>query len=326
MTHIFDEQTVVNSSALPAGAATSAKQDALLTELQKKADLTETQPVEAKAGTALMGGVKLSDENGAIYGVKHVQNKPRVSAMPYTYDIAEGNVTDHVPWSKIGYNAAIGATEEDMWPVSAPYVFPAGALTMTIVSDSVEDDADKTPVAGTGAYTVTVYYLTTAFAEKNVTVTMNGTAAVQIATDIYRIQNVRIMTAGTALAAVGNLTVASGGVTYGYISAGRTRARQCLWTVPAGKTLYITQIAFSCADQAAGKYARFTTKANYDNLSGTVLPRGLWSPYNEIILNNTAFLRELNPPTKLPATVDLKVSALANSAAQGTCSLRGWIE
>lgn len=36
---------VVSSSALPSGASTSAKQDTLLTELQLKADLTETQPV-----------------------------------------------------------------------------------------------------------------------------------------------------------------------------------------------------------------------------------------------------------------------------------------
>lgn len=35
----------VQSSVLPTGAATSAKQDTLLTELQLKADLTETQPV-----------------------------------------------------------------------------------------------------------------------------------------------------------------------------------------------------------------------------------------------------------------------------------------
>lgn len=37
----------VASSALPTGAATSAKQDTLLAELQLKADLTETQPVSA---------------------------------------------------------------------------------------------------------------------------------------------------------------------------------------------------------------------------------------------------------------------------------------
>lgn len=35
----------VRTSAIPTGAATSAKQDTLLTELQLKADLTETQPV-----------------------------------------------------------------------------------------------------------------------------------------------------------------------------------------------------------------------------------------------------------------------------------------
>jgi hypothetical protein len=256
---------------------------------------------------------------------KVIDGKPRISSTPYTYDIAEGNITDHRSWSKIGFNGAIGATEEEMWPVSAPYVLPTGALTMTIVSDSAEDDTTKTPI-GTGAWTIDVYYLTTGFVEKNVTVTMNGTVAVQIATDIYRVQNARVVTAGTALTAVGNLIIASGGITYGYISAGRTRMRQCLWTVPVGKTLYVTQIAFSCSDQAAAKYCRFTTKANYDNLSGTILPRGLWSPYNEVTLNNTAYFRELNPPTKLPATVDLKVSAMANAAAQGTCSLRGWLE
>jgi hypothetical protein len=254
-------------------------------------------------------------------------------SMPYTYNIAEGNVSGHTPWSKIGIHLTIGATELDMRPYAAvtagigwAYTFPTGALTMTIVSDSVEDDADKTPAAGTGAYTVTVYYLTTDFIEKNVTVTMNGTGAVTIATDVYRVNNARVVTAGSAKAAVGNLTIASGGQTYGYISATKTRMRQCIWTVPAGKTLYITQIAFSCSDQAASKYVRFTTRANYDNLSGTVLPRGLFSPYNEVTLNNTGYFRELNPPTKLPATVDLKVAAISNSAAAGTCALRGWIE
>jgi hypothetical protein len=38
---------IVSESALPSGASTSAKQDTLLTELQLKANLTETQPVSA---------------------------------------------------------------------------------------------------------------------------------------------------------------------------------------------------------------------------------------------------------------------------------------
>jgi hypothetical protein len=274
--------------------------------------------------------VDFLDSTGESQWLKFIDNKPRVSSMPYTYDIAEGNVSNHRPWSKIGFHAAISTSELDMMPWAAAlkwtYVFPTTALTMTIVSDSAEDDADKTPAAGTGAYTVTVYYLTTAYAEKNVTVTMNGVGAVTIATDIFRVQNARISSAGTAKAAVGAITIASGGVTYGYISATKTRMRQCVWTVPTGNTLYITQIAFSCAQQSASKYVRYTTRANYDNLSGAVLERGLFMPFNEVALNNTAYYRVLDPPTKLPATVDLKVSAIADAAAVGTCSLRGWLE
>jgi hypothetical protein len=274
--------------------------------------------------------MRLIDEEGYAYGVKHINNKPRVSAMPYTYDIAEGNVADHLTWSKIGFHAAISTSELDMMPWAAAgagfgwtYPFPTSALTMTIVSDSVEDKI----TTGTGAWTVTVYYLTTAFLEKSATVNMNGNVgSVQIATDIYRIQNARITTAGTAGRAVGNITIASGGQTYGYISSTKTRARQCVWTVPLGKTLYVTNIVFSCAQQEVTKYVRFTTRANFDDKSGLVLQRGLFMPFNEVVLHNTSYSRDLNPPTRLPATTDLKVSAIADAVSIGSCTLRGWVE
>jgi len=46
----------IGSIALPTGASTSAKQDLLLTELQLKADLTETQPVSLASLPALTSG------------------------------------------------------------------------------------------------------------------------------------------------------------------------------------------------------------------------------------------------------------------------------
>ena len=57
-------QIDIVTSALPTGASTSAKQDILLTELQLKADLTETQPVSLStlpAGTNLIGTIKQSE-------------------------------------------------------------------------------------------------------------------------------------------------------------------------------------------------------------------------------------------------------------------------
>jgi hypothetical protein len=102
--------------------------------------------------------------------------------------------------------------------------------------------------------------------------------------------------------------------------------RQCVWTVPYGKTLYITNIAFSSAQQAASKYVRFTTRAGYDEKSNLILQRGLFMPFNEVVLNNTSYNRNLSPPTRLPATTDLKVSVISDATAVASCTLRGWVE
>lgn len=279
----------------------------------------------------LVGRVKtagmLTDNTGAIFGFKMVDGKPQFSSMPYLYDIAEGNVANHSSWSKIGFSAGVGITERDIAPwMSAPYVFPSGALTMTIASDSSSD----TKTSGTGAWTITIYYLTIAFVEKIVTIDMNGTGAVTVGTDVYRINNARVATAGTALAAVGNISIKSGAVTYGYISATKTRQRQMVWTVPAAKTLYVTHIEYSSSNQNPAKTggARFTLRANYDEKSNLVLQRGLFMPFKESVLFNSTMVIPLSMPLKFPATTDLKVSvvSLVADTADVVCSLAGWTE
>jgi len=50
--------TIAGDLPLPTGAATSAKQDTLLAELQLKADLTETQPVDITAIATIYHGSK----------------------------------------------------------------------------------------------------------------------------------------------------------------------------------------------------------------------------------------------------------------------------
>ena len=339
---------------------------------------------------------KFIDESGAAYGVKHIQNKPRVSAMPYTFDIAEKAVTGHTSWAKIGFHAAV-TNLQDVRPYAAAtagigwtYTFPTAELTMTIVSDSAKDcqraltafadsanhpgvntlvtcaahglaDGDIVIISGTtsyngtwtiehtvagafeivkayvandatgivrgpGANTVTVYYLDDDFVEKTKVCTMLGTTAVTIGTDCYRINNMRVSTAGTTKTPVGTLVFASGGQQYGGISAGRTRARQMVYTVPTLKNLFITDIYFAVASQASGKYTRFTVMANYDDKSDTVLERGLFMPLKEVVLSNSPYERVLTMPIYLPATTDMTVRAFADSTAVITCGLTGWLE
>lgn len=313
-------KTSINDSALPSGAATSAKQD---TGNSSLATILENQTDGDQAA-------QFVDENGTPYGVKHINNKPRVSAMPYLYDIAEGNVSGHESWSKIGFNGDVDVGTEDMIAQGGLYVFPASAIQMDIVSSSAEDDpakADTNP--GTGIHTVTLYYLDADGVEHTEDINLNGTAAVAtVATNIYRVQNMRAKVCGTGGAAAGNITLSEhSGTTYkyGYIMTGHTRMRQCVWTVPAGKTLYITSISFAVGGAAATKTAIFTTVAKYDNKAGAA--RTFFLPYNEVIVEDGTYHRELEIPTKLPAGTDLKVRVQSYTADSiCTCSLRGWLE
>jgi hypothetical protein len=274
--------------------------------------------------------IRFKDENGTSYGVKQVDGKMRVSSMPYLFDIAEGNVSGHEPWSKIGYNGDVDAGTEDMIAQGATYVFPAAAIQMDIVSSSAEDDpakADTNP--GTGIHTVTLYYLDASGAEKSVDINLNGTAAVATSvSDIYRVQNMRSKVCGTGGKAAGNITLSEhGGTTYkyGYIALGQTRMRQCVWTVPAGKTLYVTSVSFSVGGTTKEKAAVFTTLATYDNKAAAL--RTFFLPYTEVIIEDEAYTRELEIPTKLPAGTDLKVQVRGLVAdCVCSCSLRGWIE
>jgi hypothetical protein len=274
------------------------------------------------------GNSKLYDSASGLYkGLQFNAEVPQVCSQDYLDAMAEGDISGHTVWSKIGYReASTSGVEVAVSPQlsATEYVFPTTEKTMTIVSSSADDDGDP---AGTGAQTITVHYLNGSYAEKQVTVTMNGTSAVQIGTDVFRIQNARVAAAGSLNATAGNITIASGGVTYGYIRAGKTRQRQCIWTVPAGKTLYVTDLTFTASNMGSTKYARFTTKATYDEKAGTVLRPELFMPFTEAGLMNGIYIRRLLPPTKLPATTDLKVVCATNDTGSVlTCGLRGWTE
>lgn len=268
------------------------------------------QPVSVAAGD---GAMRFVDESGAAYGVKHINNKPRVSSMPYLYDVAEGNVSGHAGWSKIGYNPDVGTAEEDLWTVGGSYVPPAAAIQMQVISSSANDDGD--PV-GTGVRTVIIYYLDAAYASKSETVTLNGVSAVNTtATDIFRVQGLRAATCGSGGKAAGNISLQAvgGGVTYSQIQAGYTRARNITYTIPASKALYITSTTFGV--YGATKGIRFTTRATYDADAAAV--RDFFIPYFEVDMGNGAFYRPLEIPARFPATVMIKVSAIADAAGGG---------
>lgn len=253
---------------------------------------------------------------------KYADGKPRVSAVDYLHDIAEGNVAGHTPWSKIGYNGDVDVESEDMWAVGGRYIFPATQRPMEVVSSNAADAGD-----GVGVRSVLIYYLDSTYAEKVDTVTLTGVTPALTNTDIFRINAIRSLTCGDSGFAIGNIDVRDTTDTpiYTRISAEHNRGRTCVYTVPVGKTLYITSISFAIGGTSNAKSAVFTTMANYDNVTGE--RRSFFQSYTEVILIDDIYYRELEMPTKLPEKVDLRVrctGATANCAT--TCALRGWLE
>lgn len=272
---------------------------------------------------ASYANVQLVDENGNPYGVPTVEGKPRVSDTPYLYDIAEKAVPGHKAWNKYGFNPNVGTAIETVWDFSTTYTFPVAAIQMEIVSDSANDTA-----LGSGARTVTIDYLDGSLGEHSETLTMAGLVVVPtVATNIYRINSFRCVSAGSGGRPAGNIILRGigAGTTYDYMAAGFNRARTLIYTVPANKILFITSVTYSVSEATKG--VRIISSANYDDSTDTLLDNEFFLNFSEIFLFNQSFYRPLETPTRFTAGTNVKVGAVSTQAgAVAFVALRGWIE
>lgn len=180
--------------------------------------------------------IRLLDETGAEYGIRQIDSKPRVSSMPYLYDIAEGNVAGHTPLQVLGYNAAVGTTEEVISDISGTQVYLSAAEQLKIVSASGNDD-----VGGTGALTMQIYGLDTNYAEQNEIIILTGASAVTTVNSYLRIFKAIVRTAGAGGKNAGIISIKDNGATNTLlqIAAGNNESLAAIWTVPANKTFYM---------------------------------------------------------------------------------------
>lgn len=128
----------------------------------------------------------------------------------------------------------------------------------------------------------------------------------------------------------GNLTLRAdgAGATYSYITAGYTRARNQCYTVPAGKTLYVTEWNISWGYSSAtskNEYCRFYTRANVEPTTKH-RSNSIFYPYTEIDLSGGTQSIRFPVPTMLPEKTDLRVVGIASAAGgSGASVLRGYL-
>lgn len=124
-------------------------------------------------------------------------------------------------------------TGDDVWDGSAAYPFPAAAAATTIVSSDANDDGNDPEALGTGARTVTVRGLDSAYAEIEETATLNGTAAVTLTKQYLRINSAVVATAGSGGVNAGAISIKHDTTVLAQIVAGFNRTLQAIYTLPA---------------------------------------------------------------------------------------------
>lgn len=158
----------------------------------------------------------------------------------------------------LGSNADVdqASLPEDVWSVGGLYPWMTAATSLEVVSTSASDG-----VAGVGARTITIFGLDINYVEVNQSITLDGLTPVAVPTNLFRINSILIMSAGTTKVNVGDINVrdAGGGTVRGQIPAGFGLARQAVFTVPAAHTLSVHSILF--AQTRSGGVERTVTMA-----------------------------------------------------------------
>ena len=365
-------------------------------------------PVGDIPARSIYVAVKFVDTLGAATGYKTADGKPRVSCTPYTYDVAEGNLTGHEVFHRIAYTPTINTTESEVWSKAGKYVFPTAEQAMEVVSsDNTQDigtaifsgtstggtttsliDTGKDFTAGTavavgdcvildksgaspefgyvtgvatttltvaggfsaggsgdtraytvidksaytGAQAVEFEYLDSSYVEHTEIVILNGTSAVAtVNSDIFRINNMHLIATGSLNESLGNISLrgTGAGATYAYITATFTQSRSSIYTVPTGKTLFITLLTFGFGAPNDTKFqsARLNFRANFVR-HNNFHTGNLFFPFREVQCTNAEVVFPLAVPIVIPAQTDLKSSAIAatGGSGPGTFSMDGWLE
>jgi hypothetical protein len=169
-------------------------------------------------------------------------NKLESLSTQFFTEIGLGLIDGHEPIYIDGYNANVGTAKEVVRIASLPGLYPylTSNTTLSVVSTDVDDDGD--PV-DTGARTVTIIGLyddgSGNWLDRTDTVTMNGTTPVNTNVQFIRVNEFRVVTAGSSASNEGNITLSNGATVMATIAfaagSGEGRAQIGIYSVGSNK-------------------------------------------------------------------------------------------
>ena len=166
--------------------------------------------------------------------------------------IANGDVDGYAAIHKFGRNPNVGNAPETVWMHGGKYQYLAVDSPSTLYAYSAESEDSA---SGDAARTITIFGLDNNFNEIEETVTVGGAATTL---EFLRVYRAFVATAGVTGTNEGNVLISTGAggtgtvlADIGVIGTGTTfglgQTQLALYTIPAGKTGYLTTWNVGCA-------------------------------------------------------------------------------
>ena len=217
---------------------------------------------------------------------------------PFQMRAAMGHITNGTPVFVYGNNPDIQNVEETVWYHGGLYQYPASAIQMSVSSS----DAAAT-------CQVMINGLDANYLPINEIVTLTGQTAVTTANSYLRIQNAYVLanpTNGNIYIGTGTVTAGVPATVYERIFDGHNRTESGRYTVPAGRTFYVTHGTISHGSDSLNA---FITGRLWYRLFGL-----LFQTAATVNLNNKFIDFWFDFPLALPEKTDLETRAICSKS------------
>jgi len=232
------------------------------------------------------------------------------NANGWGIQVSNGDIDGVGYIEKFGYQADVPNGDiATVWDNTGLYDYLDTATTVTVTSDNPNDNP-----TGSGARQVEIQGLDQDYNVVLETVDLGATST----TTFIRVFRVRVCVSGSSNPNEGVISVTGGGKTLAQIGKlannadGHGQTNMCVYTVPAGKTAYLTQWTVSSGKQNADTVAKLMSR-------DTLHPDdGAWNAKDIAEIQASAFIKDYKVPMKFTEKTDIEVRAFSNSGS--SCS------
>lgn len=222
----------------------------------------------------------------------------------FQLEVGKGNIEGYSPIFFSGENFNIGASEVTLWGKETLYAFPSSAAQISVVSTSANDT-----LAGTGARQVVVIGLDASHNPLVEIIDMDGVSQNSSASSFFRVSSFSVFTHGSLNSNAGDIEVLHGANSVAFMVAGEGQSRECVGTVPAGKTWFAQglSVLVGRADEVDVRAVAFT-------------PSGLRVDFSRNIMYQDYFGFENFNMVPFPEKFDVMVTGASTSGSTGKAS------